>query len=401
MKRILSVIFASGFELTQPTHHIELNVPTMAQPYQMLVEIVPDNSAYLSDLGVTLALPSPVTSVAYTGAISGTGGVPPYTYGSTGTFPTGLTLNADGTITGTTTDQTYRPITFSVTDSSLTTVNITAAIRAVAPLTLTGAFAICEETLPYLSGLSASGGVPPYTFSFSSGPTPDPVLLPATNPWGALSLNTSTGIISGTVPLYGSDQAWFFTYRVTDSAGAFVEVPYYFISHYTIQPPFTFSQTVNFVAGTYQEYDTFGLWGSGGGVAPYYTSVSSIPHGMQLNALTGLIYGIPDQVGTTTGTLNATDLLGATGSNITLTFNVAQPVVTNTRSTSITFGNGALTTFTLTHNLGTKDVQVEIVEVSTGLTIEANVTRSTINAIVVDGFLTAPTAGQYRAVIEG
>lgn len=55
---------------------------------------------------------------------------------------------------------------------------------------------------------------------------------------------------------------------------------------------------------------------------------------------------------------------------------------------------------TFTHNFNTLDVITEVVEVSTGNTVLADVTRSGVNAVSVN-FGVAPTAGQYRVVIAG
>jgi hypothetical protein len=64
-------------------------------------------------------------------------------------------------------------------------------------------------------------------------------------------------------------------------------------------------------------------------------------------------------------------------------------------------GNGALTSFTVTHNLNTKDITVEIYETATGLTVLADVTRTTLNAITVTGFTVAPTTNLYTVVVMG
>jgi hypothetical protein len=56
------------------------------------------------------------------------------------------------------------------------------------------------------------------------------------------------------------------------------------------------------------------------------------------------------------------------------------------------------TTATITHNLGTTDVLVEIYEISSGITVYADVTRTTTNAITV-AFSVAPSANQYRAIV--
>lgn len=60
---------------------------------------------------------------------------------------------------------------------------------------------------------------------------------------------------------------------------------------------------------------------------------------------------------------------------------------------------GSSTTYTVTHNLNTTDILVELYEVATGETVFADITRTSVNAITV-GFGTAPTSGQYRVVIK-
>lgn len=66
-----------------------------------------------------------------------------------------------------------------------------------------------------------------------------------------------------------------------------------------------------------------------------------------------------------------------------------------------TIGNGTLTSFTVTHSLNTMAVIVEIYETATGLTVLADVTRTTVNAITVTGFTVAPTTNLYTVVVVG
>jgi hypothetical protein len=71
------------------------------------------------------------------------------------------------------------------------------------------------------------------------------------------------------------------------------------------------------------------------------------------------------------------------------------PVSTYTASV----GNGAATSFALTHNLGTLDVMVQVYENSTGDTVIADTTRDTVNQVTVS-FNVAPTTNQFRVIIK-
>lgn len=62
-------------------------------------------------------------------------------------------------------------------------------------------------------------------------------------------------------------------------------------------------------------------------------------------------------------------------------------------------GNGSSTSITVTHNLGTKDIIIELYEKSTGQTVYTDVTRTTTNAIRLD-FATAPSSNQFRVLVK-
>lgn len=61
---------------------------------------------------------------------------------------------------------------------------------------------------------------------------------------------------------------------------------------------------------------------------------------------------------------------------------------------------GGTTTKTITHNLATVDVAVEIVEVATGQTVFPVVTRPTTNTVLVDFGATTPGASSMRALVR-
>jgi len=142
------------------------------------------------------SLANPQIGAAYSKTISVSGGISPYSYTvSAGALPAGLTLNAlTGAIAGTPTAGGPAGFTVKATDSSTGSGPFSgteAYTITVAPPTL----ALTPTSLPnpvagiaYSQALTASGGTAPYSFAVTAG------ALPA-----GLSLDASTGVLSGTV----------------------------------------------------------------------------------------------------------------------------------------------------------------------------------------------------------
>jgi hypothetical protein len=160
----------------------------------------------------TSSLPNGQVGVSYSSTLKAASGITPYTWSlTTGTLPSGLTLNAtSGAITGTPTiAASSTPLTFKVTDSSnprLTqSVNLTLTVTSV-PLSIT------TRSLPnglinvvYGTTLAATGGTTPYTWSLASGTLPS-----------GLTLNATSGAITGTSTVAASSTP--LTFKVTDSS---------------------------------------------------------------------------------------------------------------------------------------------------------------------------------------
>jgi hypothetical protein len=71
------------------------------------------------------------------------------------------------------------------------------------------------------------------------------------------------------------------------------------------------------------------------------------------------------------------------------------------RKYAITIGDGLLTQFTIMHNLGTKDVTVQIFENNSSYAqVEADVEHTDANYVRIN-FATAPSSNEYRVVIVG
>jgi subtilisin family serine protease len=156
----------------------------------------------------TTSLPNGTVGASYNEMLQATGGTTPYAWSlDSGSLPPGLSLApSTATITGTPTSAGTFSFTAQVTDSASQSDTQALSITvAVAPL------AITTTSLPsgtvgvaYSAALAASGGVPPYTWSRTSGKLPN-----------GLTLSTS-GVISGTPSKRGT---YSFTLRVRDSVG--------------------------------------------------------------------------------------------------------------------------------------------------------------------------------------
>lgn len=73
--------------------------------------------------------------------------------------------------------------------------------------------------------------------------------------------------------------------------------------------------------------------------------------------------------------------------------------VTSAKKFAINVPSGS-TTATITHNLGTLDLGVSVYEISSGNLVMPDIQVTTTNTVTLT-FATAPTTGQYRAVVDG
>ena len=65
-----------------------------------------------------------------------------------------------------------------------------------------------------------------------------------------------------------------------------------------------------------------------------------------------------------------------------------------------TIGDGTTTSFTITHNLNTKDVIVQVIDIATGKDILVDTTRPTVNTVVVNFGSLAPSLNSFRVLIK-
>lgn len=89
------------------------------------------------------------------------------------------------------------------------------------------------------------------------------------------------------------------------------------------------------------------------------------------------------------------------GTGITVNANdVAIDTAVVARKKTETIGDGAETTYTITHNFGTRFIAVEVFDASTYATVEADVVRNGDNTVQVS-FAVAPSSNAYKVVVIG
>ncbi|MHC4714965.1 MAG: Ig domain-containing protein, partial [Planctomycetota bacterium] len=246
----------------------------------------------------TTTLSDGQVGVAYSQTLAATGGVPPYSWAVTvGSLPAGLSLNSGtGEISGTPTTPETAPFTVEVTDSDAPASTDQQALSiTIDP----AALAITTSSLPdgqvgvaYSETLAATGGVTPYSWAVTVGSLP-----------AGLSLNSSTGEISGTPTAYETAN---FTVEVTDSdAPPATDQQALSI---TVDPAVLVITTASLADGqvgvAYSE-----TLAATGGVTPYSwaVTVGSLPAGLSLDSGTGEISGTPTTAETANFTVEVTD----------------------------------------------------------------------------------------------
>lgn len=186
----------------------------------LVVTAGPDGATkrtYLYGTGVrfditTSALADATSGAAYSAQLEVDGGQAPYDWTITaGSLPDGLSLSADGAITGTPTQAGDFFFTVSVSDGDPDAVTAERDLS----IRVTGLSLALPDELGFWSGIAATGGLggfasngtAPYEFSIDAGTLPD-----------GLTLNTD-GTWSGT-PTSDGHGAHSITFKVTDAAGA-------------------------------------------------------------------------------------------------------------------------------------------------------------------------------------
>lgn len=266
------------------------------------------------------AAPPTITSATAKGGETGT----PLSYQITGTntpssfaaspLPAGLSVNpSTGLISGTPTEVATTVATLSATNSYGTGTG-----------TLT--FSIALGGLPGITSAATATGDAESPFSYQIVATNAPAGYSASPLPAGLSVDPSTGLISGTPSAAGTTTT---TLGAANAVGAVSKTLTITISPAGL-PAFTGTMAKSGTVGTALSHQIAAT------NAPTLYAASPLPAGLSLNPSTGLISGTPTAAGTTVTTLSATNAVGTRTATLTFTIAPAQLSTPHLRLLSVT-----------------------------------------------------------------
>jgi len=312
--------------LTLSTSGLLSGTPTQSGTFNITVTVTDSNgctgsSVYNLTIACnTISVTNPAQSTFTAGqsfsvTFTQSGGNGTVTWSESGALPSGVTLNsATGVLSGATSQTGSFPITVTATDangcsgSSNYTLTITCnSITITNPSTNSG-----TAGQPFSAQFTASGLLGGGTWSETG-------VLPT-----GITLSTS-GLLSGTTSQTGTFPI---TVKVTDTNGCFATSSYTLTiacQTITVTNPAVTTGTAGVPFS--QTFTATGILGTA-----TWSTASTLPTGMTLNASTGVLSGTPTQSGTFPIVATVTDSNGCSGSGPTYTLVIACPTITVSRT---------------------------------------------------------------------
>ncbi len=331
--------------LTLSTAGVLSGTPTQGGTFPIVVTVTDGNGCTGTSATYNLVITCPTITVtnpanangtagsAFSETFTSSGGIGSMTYTlDSGTLPTGLSLAANGVLSGTPTQTGSFPITVLATDSNGCTGTSSTYTIVIGCQTITvtnPANAAGVAGAAFSETFTESGAIGGATFTLASG------TLPA-----GLSLAPS-GVLSGTPTQTGSFPI---TVTVTDSNGCTGTSATYNLTiacqTITVTNPANTGGTVNTAFS-----ETFTQGGAIGSAT--FTTASTLPAGISLSTA-GVLSGTPSEDGTFPIVVIVTDANGCTGSSATYNLVIACQTITVTNPANANGTVGVLFSETFT-----------------------------------------------------
>ncbi len=251
------------------------------------------------------------SGAAFSYAISATNN--PTSFNATG-LPTGLSVNtASGLISGSTTAYGVYSVALSATNAGGT---------GTATLTLT-----VIPPPPVINGPFTATGQQGTAFTYQISATNSPTSYGASGLPGGLSVNTTSGAITGTTSAVGV-----FSVELSASNGGGTGTN---VLTLTINPPPPVITSATNASGVQGKSFSYQITASN---SPTTYNATNLPAGLAVNTTSGAIIGVPSAGGTTAVTISATNAGGTGSATLTITVSLPAPVITSGATASGTQG---------------------------------------------------------------
>ncbi|MGO9275304.1 MAG: putative Ig domain-containing protein [Terriglobia bacterium] len=195
-------------------------------------------------------------------------------------------------------------------------------------VTGTGGTITVLALVPVINSATTASGTVGSAFSYQIAATNSPTSYAATGLPAGLSVNTTTGLLSGTPTAAGTSTV---TLSATNSGGTGSAT-----LTLTIQPAAPVITSATSASGKVGSAFSYQIAATN---SPASYAATGLPAGLSVNTTTGLLSGTPTAAGTSTVTLSATNSGGTGSATLTLTVTAESPVITSATTASGTVGS--------------------------------------------------------------